>query len=117
MNGYALAWIVIAFAAAGGAGALHFVLRGARPLLRHALIVFALGFFLLPAPVPNYDGNMAPAFVVAIFELFFQADGRPGIALRILGLGLTAMVGMVCAAHYFGLADSLRRATEKLRAD
>ena len=32
-------------------------------------------FFFTPAPLPAHDEQLAPAFVVVIFENFFQTQG------------------------------------------
>jgi hypothetical protein len=101
VSGYVIAWVVITVAAVGGALAMHFWLRRHVSPLLHALALgIALGFFLLPAPVPGYDGHVAPAFVVAIFELLFQAEGQPAEALGILAIGCAVIVALVLAWHY-----------------
>jgi len=93
-------WILIVAAAGGGAAAMYFLLRASpHKLIRDLLIGSMLGVFLLPAPVPGFPGHIAPAFVVAIFEMFMQIDGKPAVALRILGLGLLAIIGLILAFH------------------
>ena len=104
MSAYTIAWLVISIAALGGAASMYFWLRGLSPIVKSVLIAAVLAFFLLPAPVPGYAGHVAPAFVVAVFELLFQTDGKPGVSLRILAVGLTLIVGAVWAFHHFGLA-------------
>ena len=93
-------WMVIVAAAGGGAFAMHRLLRASpRKLMRYLLIGSLLGLFLLPAPIPGYAGHIAPAFVVAIFEAFMQTDGKPALSLRILGLGLVVIIGLILLFH------------------
>jgi hypothetical protein len=39
---------------------------------------------LVPAPVPEFPGHYAPAFIVLVFEGLLQADGQSFPALVIL---------------------------------
>ena len=41
-------------------------------------------FFVTPAPLPAHEEQLAPAFVVIIFENFFQIQGKPEDAFWIL---------------------------------
>lgn len=101
MNAYGIAWLVIGGSALAGAAVLYLLLRKLkRPLLRAMIISLTLTFFLIPAPVPNYEAQLAPAFVVLIFETFFQIDGAPAVSMRILGLGLGAAALLTWLAHY-----------------
>ncbi|MBH80218.1 MAG: hypothetical protein CMQ49_06890 [Gammaproteobacteria bacterium] len=91
-------WAIVVVAGLLSAGALYGLLR---PLVsgfvRALLIVLYLVVILLPAPVPEFAGSYAPAFVVLIFEGLFQADGNPGVALRILAAGVVlsnALLGL-----------------------
>ena len=61
---------------------------------------------LVPAPVPGYSANLAPAFVVAIFESLFVAEGRPRAALVILTV---AFVGTALATIFLGRALAGRK--------
>ena len=72
-------WQIIVAASALGAVALWLTLWWLIPprrrfggIWRWLLVTAAVLFFVLPAPVPNYSGAQAPAFVVMIFETFFQ---------------------------------------------
>ena len=86
MSAYEWAWIVIAIAAIVSAIGLWFALGNAKRLLKVWLTGSALLLFCVPAPVPNYDQQMAPAFVVLVFEAVFQIDGQPlTAALLLLG--------------------------------
>ncbi len=101
MSAYAIAWLVISGSALFGAVVLYLLLRKwQRPLLRALIISLTLTFFLLPAPVPNHEAQLAPAFVVLVFETFFQIDGAPTVSMRILALGLCAAALLTWLVHY-----------------
>lgn len=92
MNGYLTAWIVILLMAAGGTAALYYVTRSMKPSPWRLLLRVLPGVLLIvPAPVPGYP-NVAPAFVVLVFEALFQADGTPLPALTILSAAMVVAV-------------------------
>ena len=94
MSPYSIAWLV-----AGGAGLIGTVTMvfWTRHLnigwLRRSLCVLPVLLLLVPAAIPDFPGNYAPAFVVAVFEALFQTDGQPLAALRMLLLAF--IVGVV----------------------
>ena len=45
-------------------------------------------FFVTPAPLPAHEGQLAPAFVVVIFENFFQTQGSPKEAFWALTISI-----------------------------
>ena len=49
-------------------------------------------FFVTPAPLPAHDEQLAPAFVVVIFENFFQTHGRPEEAFWILIISISTLL-------------------------
>ena len=49
-------------------------------------------FFVTPAPLPAYDERLAPAFVVVIFENFFQTQGKPEEAFWILTISISTLL-------------------------
>ena len=49
-------------------------------------------FFVTPAPLPAHDEQLAPAFVVVIFENFFQTQGKPKEAFWILTISISAVL-------------------------
>ena len=49
-------------------------------------------FFVTPAPLPAHDEQLAPAFVVVIFEKFFQTQGRPEEAFWILTISVSTLL-------------------------
>jgi hypothetical protein len=86
---YTIAWIVAGVAGVAGTLVLYVLTRGLRNgVLRNLLCLLPLILLLVPAPVPAFPDNFAPAFVVALFESIFVADGRPRAALVILAIAL-----------------------------
>ena len=49
-------------------------------------------FFVTPAPLPAHDKQLAPAFVVVIFENFFQTQGKPEEAFWILAISISTLL-------------------------
>ena len=49
-------------------------------------------FFVAPAPLPDHDQQLAPAFVVLIFENFFQIQGKPEEAFWILTISISTLL-------------------------
>ena len=49
-------------------------------------------FFVTPAPLPAHEEKLAPAFVVVIFENFFQTQGKPEEAFWILTISISAVL-------------------------
>ncbi|MFU8816440.1 MAG: hypothetical protein ACNA7W_13905 [Pseudomonadales bacterium] len=100
MGPYVWAWIIVVVAAPL---ALYALLRATRgmPLAatRHGLAWLVAVWLLLPAPVPNFPGHYAPAFLVFGFELLFQQAGDPRPAGLILAVGsaLTLVVLLLWA--------------------
>ena len=108
MSGYSLAWWLVGLAGLGGLFGLYMLLRQYSRRFPLALLVCVLAAVLfVPAPVPNYEGQWAPAFVVAIFEGFFQLEGRPGQALQILTAAL--LFGLVLVSGVAWLLTIRRR--------
>ena len=94
MSAYVIAWIIVVAGVLAGAAILFRLLRNIdKPLIRTVLIAVLVTFFLAPAPVPGHPEQWAPAFVVCIFETFFQIDGAPQVSLRILLLAV-GVVGL-----------------------
>lgn len=88
---YAIAWIVAGGAGLIGALCVWMLTRSShggawKPLLW----VLPPVLMLVPAPVPHYPGSFAPAFLVAIFESLFVAEGQPRPALVILAVSAVA---------------------------
>ncbi len=49
-------------------------------------------FFVTPAPLPAYEEQLAPAFVVVIFENFFQTKGDPEEAFWIMIISISTLL-------------------------
>ncbi|NOX52531.1 MAG: hypothetical protein GXP16_18665 [Gammaproteobacteria bacterium] len=111
MSHYNIAWVVVGVCGLlGGAITYHLLRRTSWHLLRMLCVALLVTLFVVPAPVPGYEGMIAPAFVIAIFESFFQTDGRPAASLRILGLALLC-VGVICALSYYFFVVKRRNKT------
>ncbi len=101
---YTVAWLVIVAAGLLGTGLLFLMTRTIRSAaLRWTFRVLPLVLMTVPAPVPNYEGQLAPAFIVLTFESLFQTEGEPGTAAGILlagvllGVALGLLLGRVTA--------------------
>ena len=97
---YVIAWIVVLAAGLGSLIGVYVLTRSIpslfpRTLLRSLVTVW----MLIPAPVPHYDGQYAPAFVVVMFEWLLQTNGDPTVAVRILIASTVAVIGLVSLAH------------------
>ena len=101
---YDFAWMVIIAAGLLGTGFLFYLTRGiGSPSLKWILRVLPMLLMAVPAPVPNYDGHLAPAFVVLIFEGLFQSEGQPATAGVILLVMLLAGIGIgILLGRLFG---------------
>ncbi len=101
---YTLAWLVVAAAGVTGSLGLYFLTRSWRPgRLRSIIRITPLLLLVVPAPVPNYDGQMAPAFIVLLFESLFQGNGQPLAAGLIL---LAALALGVLGGLFLGRAGT-----------
>ena len=85
---YVWGWVIAAAGALLAVLALTQAWRGLPlPGLRRWLTWLIPVWLLLPAPVPGYEEQLAPAFVVFLFEWLFQRDGSPALAGSILLVG------------------------------
>lgn len=107
---YLVAWIVVLLAGLGGLVGVYVLTRSISSLFVRTLVrCLILVWMLIPAPVPNFDGQYAPAFVVLMFEWLLQTDGDPAVAIRILIAATVAVIGLVSLAH--GLKKYRSRST------
>ena len=60
-------------------------------------------FLTIPAPIPNYQGYFAPAYVVFIFETFFQTKGSSTISGQVLIVALVSVFLLMMAGRYFSI--------------
>ena len=60
-------------------------------------------FLTIHAPIPNYQGYFAPAYVVFIFETFFQTKGSSTISGQVLIVALVSAFLLMMAGRYFSI--------------
>lgn len=114
MSPYEIAWLVVIIAAVLGTLGLVFLTRKVGPAwLKNLLRWLPLLLLIVPAGIPGYEGEYAPAFVVAVFEALFQTNGNPLPALRILLLTLVAgAVTILLLARFLPSATRVRTPAE-----
>ncbi len=102
MSAVSIAWLVISCAALVGALVMWIVFSnyGIGGVLRTTLVALLLAVFLVPAPIPGYETELAPAFIVLIFEMFFQIEGQVQGSVRNLLLGAVIAIGLSLLMHY-----------------
>lgn len=104
MSGYSIAWLLIVLCTAGGLVGLALLSRRfAWNWTKVLMLAGLVAFFVTPAPVPGYDGHLAPAFVVMIFEALFQTDGVPAASVRILLLSISVTLTLTALGRLFWL--------------
>ncbi len=97
---YVIAWIVVLLAGLGGLIGVYVLTRSIPSLFPRTLVRSLITvWMLIPAPVPHYDGQYAPAFIVVMFEWLLQSNGDPSVAVRILIAATLVVVGLVSLAH------------------
>ena len=90
---YTIAWLVIGAAGVLGTLGVFFLTRSvAHGGVRWVLRLLPLMLMIAPSPVPNYEGQVAPAFIVFTFESLFQSEGDSLPALIILVVAGVAAV-------------------------
>ena len=99
MSNYDLAWLLVVLFGVLGAFGLYRLFLGWSLLFKVPLVATVFAIFVLPAPVPRFEGEFAPAIIVYVFELLFQIDGQPDTAGAILLIGGVSalVVGVVVA--------------------
>jgi len=82
---YLWGWVVVGASGLVLLFALQRALRGwEAPLVKALAGWWLLLVLLVPAQVPRFTDQFAPAFLVFLFERFLQRDGDPAAAGRIL---------------------------------
>ena len=82
-----VAWIVVALAGLGTLAGVFVLTRSiGNAWLRSLLRCLAAVWLLLPWNIQVVQNEYAPAFIVALFEGVFRADGNPRPALMVLAL-------------------------------
>ena len=90
-----VAWVVVAVAGLATLAGIFMLTRAIPiPWVRSLLRCLAAVWLMLPWRIEAVDGYYAPAYIVAIFEGLFRADGNPRPALIILALA-TAFVVLI----------------------
>jgi len=98
---YIVAWAVVALAGLGTLAGVFVLTRALQNLwLRSLLRCLAAVWLLLPSQIQVVEGKYAPAFIVALFEGLFRANGNPRPALIALGAAslLVVVVFLIVAA-------------------
>jgi uncharacterized membrane protein YhiD involved in acid resistance len=94
---YVYVWVLYYAAMGGFLWGLARLMRRWPAGLRQFLIVLLVVVLCVPATSSNLSGFLAPAFVVLIFEMGFQQDGDPGLAVLALVGSAVLMVGFLVA--------------------
>ena len=68
--------------------------------VRALIVALTATVLFVPAPVPGYDDQLAPAFIVYLFEAMFQINGDPQTSLRILLLSV-GLVGVLLVLGFW----------------
>ncbi len=97
---YTTPWIIVVAAGAATAIALYPLLRKWRSsFLRWSVIGLVLVLAWVPAAVPGYPDQYAPALIVALFEGVFQTGGNAMPAIRLLSGFVVVMLAVVTLVH------------------
>jgi len=87
------AWVAVALAGLGVLAGIFVLTRTITSAwLRSLLRCLAAVWLLVPAKIQVVEGEYAPAFIVALFEGFFRAEGNPRPALMALALASLLVV-------------------------
>mgnify|MGYP003315241908 CR=1 FL=1 len=102
MTPYWIGWVVLVGASFSVSLVVFYWLRlllGFFSSFLTSTLLFVLLTF--PAPIPNYEGYFAPAYVVLIFETFFQIKGSSMMSGQVLVLALFSALILIIAGRYF----------------
>ena len=102
-----VAWIVVAVAGLGTLAGIFRAdaMRSATHGCARCCDALAAVWLLLPWNIQVVEGEYAPAFIVALFEGVFRADGNPRPALMVLALA-SLLVIIVFPGRRRGAAGS-----------
>ncbi|MCZ6871372.1 MAG: hypothetical protein O7G84_17890 [Gammaproteobacteria bacterium] len=76
--------------------------------IRQFIVALLVVILCVPATSANLPGNFAPAFVVLVFEMAFQQESDPELAVLALVVGTALMAGFLVVRRL------LRRPTTQL---
>jgi len=94
-----VAWIVVAVAGLGTLAGVFMLTRAIETQwLRSLLRCLATVWLLVPWRIEAVDGYFAPAYIVALFEGVFRADGNPRPALIVLALASLVVIVILLIA-------------------
>ena len=94
-----VAWIVVAVAGLGTLAGIFMLTRAIETQwLRSLLRCLATVWLLVPWRIEAVDGYYAPAYIVALFEGIFRADGNPRPALIVLALASLVVIVILLIA-------------------
>ena len=96
---YVYAWIVYYVAMALFLWGLARLMRRWPSGLRQFVIVLLVVVLCVPATSANLPGYFAPAFVVLVFEMGFQREADPGLAVLALVGSAAVMVAFLTLRH------------------
>ena len=96
---YTGAWTLVCLMALLGSVGLYYLTRGLETdWLKRLLRVLPPVVLIVPAPIPEFNGHYAPAFVVLLFEGIFQSEGTPMGAVTVLiaaiAISVLAVIGL-----------------------
>ncbi len=87
------AWIVVGVAGLGALAGIFVLTRSIKTAwLRSLLRCLAAVWLMLPWRIEVVADQYAPAFIVALFEGVFRAEGNPRPALTVLALASIAVI-------------------------
>jgi hypothetical protein len=91
-------WFVVVLTGVLSGAGWYLLLRTFASSFVQALVpAIWVAVVVVPAPVPDFAGEYAPAFIVVVFEGLFQSGGAPWVAVRLL------LVAVCVAAAAVGL--------------
>jgi hypothetical protein len=89
------AWGVVALAGLGTLAGVFVLTRAIRiAWLRSLLRCLAAVWLMLPSKIQVVEAEYAPAFIVALFEGVFRADGNPRPALAALAIASLVVIAL-----------------------
>ena len=101
------AWGVVALAGLGALAGVFVLTRViATPWLRSLLRCLAAIWLMLPSKIQVVENEYAPAYIVALFEGLFRADGDPRPALVELAIASLIVIALFLV---LGVVQRLRR--------
>ena len=101
MTPYWIGWVVLVGASFSVSLVVFYWLRlllGFFSSFLTSTLLFVL--LTVPAPIPNYEEYFAPAYVVFIFETFFQIEGLSKMSAQVLIVALVSAFFLIMSGRY-----------------